>query len=137
MRRSFDTAVTFVQYLIALFMMLAGALTATGPISPHRGRLGFIYSERISLEFFGVVFFLAGLTLFYGLFRRRRLWVGRGLMAIYLCFLFSAALGMVAYGLRPHNWISNFIASMLIGLLYLRWRFKTAYINPEQFRHKL
>lgn len=119
------------KYLVAVFMMFAGVLTATGPLHPRGdGSLGFIYASRIALAAFGIWFFVSGAVLFYGKIRKRRLATGWGLLLIFNCFFFSGILNTSAAGFFDYG---NFIAAGIMGALYLRWRFKTAYVNPRHF----
>lgn len=98
------------------------------------GQLGFLYQSRTALVIFGLIFFFSGLAIFAGkLFKKRRL-VGWGLMATFACFLFGAILSGIAYPNEGTAWIPNFVAALVVGVLYLWWRFKTAYIDVGNFR---
>ena len=122
------------QYLLALFMMFAGIATAIGPITPLDGELGWLYSSRYHLVFYGTTFFVAGFTLFWGKIRKPRKWTGRGLLWIYLSFVFATLMNLLAWGFgMPGAWVGNLLASIIVGALYLRWRFKTEYIDPKHF----
>ena len=121
------------KWLLALFMILAGILTMFTPLTPMSGVLGYIYSTRISLVIFGIIFSSCGGMLLYGKMRRSRVWTGRGLMGIYLCFTFATLLQGVAYGWHPGYWANNLIMALITGALWLRWRLKTAYIDPRHF----
>lgn len=120
------------KYLLSGYMMLAGIVTSLGPPVDVSGPLTFLYTSRISLLLFGLIFFLSGLALLYGKIRKSRRWTGHGLFAIYMCFTFFAALNYVAIG-ELTSWIGNLIAAVVVGSLWLRWRFKTQYINPNHF----
>lgn len=133
MGKILETAISIFKYLLALFMMLAGVLTAIGPLTPMDGALGLIYSTRISLVTFGIIFFLSGAALLYGKIKRCRKWTGWGLMAIYCCFTFATLLNFIAFGVAPSEWLGNAIGMVVVGALWLRWRFKTEYINPNHF----
>ena len=128
-----ERALGLFKYLLALFMMYAGVATAILPITPVDGSLGFIYSARLSLIIFGVVFFISGFMLFYGKVTKSRIWTGRGLASIYGCFLFAAILNAVALG-GIANWLGNAIVALITGALWLRWKMKTTYIDPKHFR---
>ena len=103
------------------------------PLTPMSGVLGYIYSERITLVVLGLIFSSCGAMLFYGKMRHSRKWTGRGLMCIYLCFVFAALIQGIAYGWHPPYWVSNMIMALITGALWLRWRIKTAYIDPRHF----
>lgn len=133
-----ERALSAFKYLLAIFMMVAGVTTAIGPIAPAGGDLGWLYATRHALVLFGSVFFLSGASLLYGKIRRSRKWVGRGLMYIYLCFVFAACLNAMAWGLGvPTAWAGNLLMSVVVGLLYLRWKFKTEYVDPLHFTRDL
>lgn len=119
------------KYLLAAYMMLAGALT---PFSGVEGtKLGFLYSNTYSLTVIGVLIFISGAMLMYGKIRRSKKWTGRGLLWIYLCFLFATILNFVAFDAAVTYWLFNLIFTIITGALWLRWKNKTEYINPKHF----
>lgn len=118
------------KYIVAIFMMVAGVLTPLQDLEHVDSPLGFIYESRAALSIFGVIFFLSGAVLFYGKMMKRKKWTGVGLFSIFACFLFSGILDTVARGTPS---IGNFVCSIIMAALYLRWRFKTAYIDPNHF----
>ena len=134
-RLSGEYAISGFKYLIALFMILSGVLTAITPVEPASGALGVLYSSRLILVALGAIFAYCGGMLLYGKIRKSRKWTGRGLMAIYLCFVFAVLIQLSAYGFGdPSQWVGNLIASIIIGALWLRWKFKTEYIKTNHFR---
>lgn len=90
-----------------------------------------LYGTRASLVAFGVFFAFAGATLLYGKFRRRRKAHGYGLMLIYLSFLFAGIITLVTFNIVEA--LPNLIFAALTGALWLRWKFKTEYIQSGQF----
>jgi|SRR6478609_542013 len=131
---AWEYSLSGLKYLLAVVMLLSAFQTMTAPLTPMDGALGFIYSSRVTLVILGALFAAAALSLLYGKIRRSRKWTGRGLMNIYLCFLFATIIQGAAYAWMPGYWIPNAIVTVIVGLLWLRWRMKTAYINPKHFR---
>jgi hypothetical protein len=122
------------KYVLAGYMMLAGALTTVAPGDPRvQGAMQAIYTSRISLVIIGLVIFLAGLILLIGKIKRSRKLVGRGLWAVYCCFVFATILNFLAYH-DPSYWVGNLVMAIVVGALWLRWKFKTEYVNPKHFR---
>lgn len=117
------------KYVLATFMMYAGATTAFGPIDPYDGRLDWMLNSRISLMIFGTLFFISGLTLFLGKVLKKYDWTGRGLMMVYLSFLFAALVNTFAIGWNEGSY--NFIAAMIVGALYLRWKHHFWYFDAK------
>lgn len=105
-----------------------------GELTPMDGALGFLYETRASLVFFGILFACSGLMLLYGKWRRSRKWTGRGLMFIYCEFLFATIINGIAYNWVPGYWVGNAVATAIVAALWLRWKFKTEYVNPRHFR---
>ena len=129
-----ENVISGFKYLLSVMMMGSGILTTIAPITQVDGALGFIYSTRISLVFFGIIFFICGLILLCGKIRKSKKWTGKGLLYIYLCFLFATLINMAAFGFFPvGHWIGNLIFAIITGLLWLRWKFKTEYVNPNHF----
>lgn len=110
------------NYLLAIFMMYAGIATAFAPLDETVDSFGWIYGSRPALVLFGIIFFVSGASLFVGKILKHASLIGHSLMAIYLCFLFGAFLQGAA-----HSWVDglpNFIASGIVAVLYLRWKYK-------------
>jgi hypothetical protein len=129
-----DKVISVLTYIIAGFMLLAGVLTPFAKLQPMDGALGYIYNTRISLVCFGIVFFASGAALLYGKIRKNKTWTGNGLLAVFACFTFSAVLETVA---RNTPSIGNIIAAIILAILYLRWRFTTVYVKPEELQDKI
>lgn len=133
MRRFIENAIGGFKYLLAVFMMYVGVLTAIQPLQTFNGALGYIYSTRITLVIFGIIFFLSGCALLYGKIKKSRKWTGRGLYAIFLIFVFATILQAIAYHFAPGYWFSNFVFAVITGALWLRWKLKTEYVNKHHF----
>lgn len=107
------------KYLLALYLMYAGIDTMFGPVADSSD-LGLVYETRFTLVIFGIIFFTSGAVLLLGkIFKRMRV-IGWGLYAIFLCFLFATILNWV--GLGTSHAVGNLVMSILVGLLYLRWK---------------
>ena len=128
-----ETGISWFKYALAVFMIIEGFLTMCAPTESVHGALGFIYSSRISLVILGFIFVVSGSILLYAKIRRSRKWTGRGLLAVYLCFLFATIIQAVAYSGVLSAWVGNLLFTMIVGGLYLRWKYKTEYINPNYF----
>lgn len=129
-----ERALGALKYVIAFFMIVAGVLTPLQDLTPVDGALGFIYSSRLALSLFGMAFFLSGATLLYGKLYRSKKFTGLGLLFVFVCFFFSAILETTA---RHTPSIGNFVCSLIVAALYLRWRMKTAYIDPNHFKEDI
>lgn len=122
-----------VKVALALLMLLGGISTALSPVSPAGGALGALFSNRIMLVLFGLTFFLSGLAVLYGTFRKRKKLVGTGLATIYLLSLFTFFLELFVFG-ASSTWIDNLIIAIISGLSWLWWKFKTEYLNLDEIR---
>ena len=130
-----ERAISAFKYFMAVALMLNGLTTAIfGEVDDGTVALGWIYQSHTVLAIFGIIIFLCGLTLFIGKILKRRNLTGQGLMAVFCCYLFATVLQYIAYAGDPSAWVVNAIFAVAMGLLYLRWRFKTAYIDPNHFR---
>lgn len=125
------------ERILSAFKYLLGALTIFGGIklilsnpSVVPGALGSLYGSEWGVVCFGVLAVLAGLTLILGKAFKNRHMTGLGLFFMFLIYLFSFVLNSIAFG-APH--IENLVFTVICGSLYLRWRFKTAYYDPDHF----
>jgi hypothetical protein len=127
-------ALDLLKYLISILVMLSAVSTAFGPTSPVGGTFDFVYTVRGVRIALGVCIFFAGALLFYGKLRKNRKVTGWGLMAVYLCFVFGTVVNFITFPKIPSYWIGNLIFALITGLLWLRWRFKTQYVDPKGFK---
>lgn len=132
-----ENALSGVKYAIALLVMLAGASAMFAPLTPISGPLGLLYATRWGLVLFGVVTVASGLALFIGKVIRSKKLTGRGLMACYMCLLFATIIQGLAFMWDPGTWLLNAIFTIITGALWLRWKFKTEYVNPKHFREEV
>lgn len=128
-----EGAISVFKYILGGFMVIAGLQTMFAPITIVGDALGAFFLNRLLLVLFGLIFASCGVTLLYGKIRRSRRWTGRGLMGIYLCFVFGTIINIATNGFLPATWVGNFVLSLITGALWLRWKFKTEYINPLHF----
>jgi intracellular septation protein A len=135
MKKWINRAISVFEYLVAGYLVLAGGLTMV--IQPDPAVTNFmrvLYGTRTGVIIVGLVIVISGLVLMIGKIRKSKRQHGRGLFCTYLCFFFAAILNAVAYAGDPTVWVSNAVMALIIGALWLRWRLKTEYINPRQFR---
>lgn len=123
MKRVLARVLSGIKYLFAAYMMIAGVLTCF--MSPTPSKLGFFYSTRATLVVIGVIIFLSGLTLMVGKIKKNRELTGHGLFAVYLCYLFAFFLNWYALGWWA-AW-SNGICAVILGALYIRWKYQILY----------
>lgn len=134
MQKYGEMALIIVKYLLVGVTFFGGITTMFSPVTPAAGALGLIYSSRITLIILGVIIMGCALALLYGRLRRSRVWTGRGLMAVYCCYFFAALLNGAAFGWTPDAWLPNMLLAFIAGILWLRWKFKTEYIDPQHFK---
>ena len=139
MRRKYakygEDAISVVKFILAGLTIMGGINGMLAPLAHAAPMpLHFIYGTRVGLVCFGLVVVACGLTLIYGKVRRSRQWTGRGLMAVYCSFLFATLIQIAAFGFSPEYWLINAVCAVIAGALWLRWKFKTEYINPAHFR---
>lgn len=133
MTQILDRIGSILNYILGFFMVFVGVATAISPLVEPTAALGFFLSHRLVWVGVGAIFVACGGMLLYGKFAKKRIWVQRGLMAIYLCFVFSAIVNGYGEHWQMSAWIGNAVASVIVGGLYLRFRTRTAYIDPKEF----
>jgi hypothetical protein len=123
-KRIVSGALAWFKVFVAVFLMYAGIATLflQGDTTT---KLDIVYANRFVLATLGMLIFLSGATLFYGkVFKHRRI-EGYGLFAAYNCYLFAGILNWYAIGWDA-AW-SNLIGALIMGLLYLRWKYHIYY----------
>jgi len=129
MRRLVSATLSGLKYLIAVLMILSGINTMFFDEPVDVSRLGFIYENRWTLFAFGVFFFISGMTLLVAKIKKMRRIVGYSLMTIYLTFLFVSILNWYAFGVGQA--VGNIIGAVVVGGLYLRWKYHIYYYEPS------
>jgi hypothetical protein len=125
-KRIVSGTLSVIKALIGLYLLIAGAaLLFTEPLKPETTDLGIIYENHWSLIVLGIIIALSGLTLFVGEVLRKRRVIGHGLFACYMCLLFAGILNWVGLGWQD-AW-PNLIAALIVGALYLRWKYRIYY----------
>src|ERR1044072_3446923 len=128
LKRVVSFSLSMFKYFIALFMMYAGIATLFLPKTPGT-KLDVVYANRFTLVTLGVIIFASGATLFYGkIFKQRRI-QGIGLFAVYCCYLFAGVLNWYAIG-WDSAW-SNLLGAVIVGGLYLRWKYHIYYYTTD------
>lgn len=127
MKRAISWFLSAFKYVLSLFMMYAGIATMFLPID-NTSDLGFIYESRLALVAFGMFFFGSGLMLFIGKVTKMRKVAGHGLFSIYICFMFAFILNWVVLGFSA-AW-PNLAGAVVVGGLYLRWKYHIYYYEP-------
>ena len=130
-----ERCISAFKYFMGVSLMVNGFTTAFF-VEPDNGivAMEWIYHSKITLIIFGFIIFCVGATLFFGKIFKRRKAVGWGLMGAFCSYLFATVVQYIAYAGAADAWVVNAILTVVMGLLYLRWRFKTAYIDPNHFR---
>lgn len=126
MRKVITLALSVFKYLIALFMLYAGAVTLIAAGSPGES-LGLFYENSSVLTMFGLLFFASGGMLLVGKIAKKDRLTGYGLFLTYSCFLFAAIANWVANGFYAAS--GNLIGALIVGGLYLRWKYHIYYYD--------
>lgn len=133
MLKVIDYGLSILKYLIGIFMFVIGLATMFAPITHSVSMLGLLFAYRATWVVCGVTFAASGAWLLYGKLTKNRIATGHGLMAIYLCLVFATVVnGFLTHWLLA-SWLGNAIFAVVVGLLYLRWKFRVAYIDSNKF----
>lgn len=133
-RRAGLVLIQVLEWLIAIYMLLGGVSTAFSPTRPFDGALGAVFASRTSLVIIGVIIFLSGLLLLTGkIFSKKKLH-GYGLLAIYLVNVFILFLEIIVFQMEVIRWVESVLLAALCAILWLRWKFKTEYIDMKEIR---
>lgn len=134
--RYLEAFLSLIKYLISFVMIVEGVETILLPPVNTHDSLGWLYASKTTLVILGTVFLMAGIVLFAGKFMRSRKWTGHGILAAYLCFLFASIIQFSAYPASVMEWLPNVIMTIVMGALWLRWKYQTTYINPKHFQQR-
>ena len=125
------------KYGLAILMMILGIITGVSPTPAVGGPLDFLFSSPWFVAAFGVYIVIGGLMLFYGEYKDKDKWRGRGFLTIFNCFLFATIISFVQFGADPVNWIGNFVFALVTGYAYIHWQLKHLYIKVSKLDETL
>jgi uncharacterized membrane protein YccC len=132
MRRILNIFISVLEYFIGGYLMFNGGFTIIAdPDETVVGLMHLLYGTHIGLVIAGILVLLSGFTLVMSKIRKSNKWHGRGLFFVYLCYTFATVLNYVAYHGILGLWLGNAIGALVVGILWLRWKFKNDYLNPR------
>lgn len=120
----------YIEFIIALLLIIGG-LYIGSPFylaAPEAGAtaVGQALSNQTSYYIFAFVYALPGLSLFYGLIRRKDKWVELSLYWCYVLILFTVILILATTGLRPLTWLTTLSLGLISAILWIRKRYEKA-----------
>lgn len=125
------------KYGLAILMIILGIITGVSPIPAVGGPLDFLFSSPWFVAAFGVYIIIGGIMLFYGEYKSKDKWQGRGFLTIFNCFLFATIISFVQFGADPVNWLGNFIFALVTGYAYIHWQLKHLYMKVSKLNETL
>lgn len=122
--------------LILVYIAAAiGEVTSSEPIT--QGVLGWLFSNHQITWVYAVWFIVMALALLASkIFKKRKLHK-YALAAMYLTTVYTISLSLALFGLEGAAIIDDGIIGAVAAACWLRWKFKTEYINPKQFSKDL
>jgi hypothetical protein len=132
-KRAVRRVISGLEYFIGAYLTINGAFTVFAtPDESVVGLMHLLYGTHLGLIIAGLLVLSSGLTLFIAKIKKKDKWHGRGLFFVYLCYTFATILNYVAYNGQLALWLGNAIGALVVGLLWLRWKFKTEYFHSRQ-----
>jgi hypothetical protein len=132
-RRVLDGFQAVVEYLLSFaFIISAIGLIGAPPLANH-GVLSLIFGGHVALYVYMVWFFFIGFGLIYAKLARKKKLHKYMLMVIYLTTIYTSILSLTVLGFAWTEIIDDVIIGVLAAWFWLRWKFKTEYIDPKDF----
>jgi hypothetical protein len=137
MNRILDKVQNVVEYLLSIaFIIAALELIGADSLATH-GVLSLIFGGHVALYIYMVWFFFIGVTLAYAKIKKKKKLHKHMLMAIYLTTIYTSILSMYVFGFGWTEIIDDVILGALAAVCWMRWKFKTEYINPHQLHSEV
>lgn len=130
--RILDIVQHVLEVLIIVLLIIGGvSLFFADPVNSG-GPVARLIGSQAAAYFYGIVFIAEGLGLTLSKTLRRKKFHKNMLLIIYLTLLFTILLeiALVGFGIEV---IDNIVASVAAGWCWIRWKFKTEYIDPTEF----
>lgn len=125
-----DKAASIWEYLIALAFILS-AIALIGEPALKGGLMAAVFGSVFAYGVYFAWFMFLGLGLVYVKIRKHKTLHKNMLLLIYLTTIYTAVLSFYFGGITEI--IDDIIIGTSCAALWLRWKFKTEYIDPRQF----
>lgn len=133
MRKFLDAFQSVAEYLIAA-VFIYGSLSLIGrPAINAPGVIWKIFGGEGALYVYMIWFMFLGLALLFSKVRKRKKLHKNILLCIYLTTIYTAILALALYG-DPLVIVDDAIVGITAAIFWLRWKFKTEYVDPLQFQ---
>lgn len=134
MRRFFDKAQSFTEYVIAALFIYGGLSLIGHPPIEAEGVLWILLGGTGALYVYMVWFLFLGSALLYAKLRQRKKLHKNILLCIYLTTIYTATLAVAFFGFHITHILDDLVVGLLSALFWIRWKFRTEYIDPVEFQ---
>lgn len=124
---------SIVEYLLAALWIRGGINILFFDVEPVA--LPGIFTYLVGAEaiiVYGALFVLTGLAMVYAKLAKKKTLHKYVLMTMYLTCLYVLIIAIAVNGLHWGLWLT-ILAGIVSAALWVRWKFKTEYINPDEF----
>lgn len=121
------------EYLLILVYLLAavGEVTSAEPVT--QGVLGWLFSDPMIAWIYASWFVIMSLTLLASKIFKWTKVHKFTLAAMYLTTVYTISLSVALFGLEGAAIVDDGIIGATAAACWLRWKFKTEYVHPEDF----
>lgn len=134
MRKYVDILCSVLEYVLAFMFIRGGLNILFGEVEPITlpGILTYLVGDA-AIFVYGALFLTTGLLLLYGKWLKRRRVHRASLMIMYLTCIYVLVLAIMINGLAP-GLLVTVAVGVVAAALWMRWKFKTEYLDHEQFQ---
>lgn len=124
---------SIVEYVLAALWIRGGINILFFDVEPVAlpGVFTYLVGD-VAIYVYGCMFLLTGLSLLYAKWWKKKTLHKFTLMFMYLTCLYVFALSVAIFGIATSQ-ILTVVAGISSAALWVRWKFKTEYINPDEF----
>lgn len=128
--RTFDV----IEYFLAFVWALAAVSAILTDPFAGQGPIAAVVGNQAALYFWATLFASIAVTLVFAKIKKKKRLHKYVLLASYLLATFTFILELLLFGGLTIEAVDSIVFMVVSGALWLRWKFKTEYIDPAAFR---
>lgn len=132
-----DKVYSFFEYLLVIIFILGAVSLIGAPPLAAEGIVKLMLGGKIAIYFYITWFAILSILLFTAKVFNRKVMHKNTLMLMYLTTIYTAIIATYISGFSLIGIVDDIIIGLVAGVCWLRWKFRTEYIDPTDFHRDI
>lgn len=137
MQKILNVTQSIFEYLISLLFIYGGLSLIGQPALEGEGVIVLVFGGQIALYIYMVWFILLGVGLIFAKIAKKKKLHKNMLLSMYLTTIYTATLATAIFGFSLLNILDDIVIGVLTAIFWIRWKFRTEYIDPNVFYREI